>query len=208
MSKNLVFQLNVPHNIPDAYLAEMYSISERNARRYAEKYNADYYVIRDTTSWEPVAGKHIWLQKLQVYNIPGYDKYLYFDSDYIIKETAPNLFELPEPMFAAAYDDGKNAAKIAEALGTPVEQYFNAGMMYFTKDFLDRTRTILVDTYLTRDWTWGDQDLLNRMIFDLGISRTYLNSNDWNSVKNTFASYGDHYAAKRKKLWDATRYGL
>lgn len=209
--RKIIFQINVPNHIitdkPTAYTfnQDMYSISERNARRYAKKCGADYYKVSIADDFQPAKGKHLDYQKLKAYDFFDYDIVLYFDSDYIIKDNAPNLFDICLNNFSAVTDPGKSVPKLAERLGIPRDRYFNAGFMYLTKEILDLTRPFL-PKYLEKDYEFDGQGLLNKMFFDLNINYIPLDSKDWNPVGKTFGNYADHYAGMKKKKWGQISY--
>jgi hypothetical protein len=211
MTKKLVFQINVPNHIvtskPTAYtfVSEMYQISERNARRYADRCGADYYMVSNPDDFKLAAGKHLDYQKLKAYDFKEYDQIVYFDSDYIIKESAPDLFLLCGNNFSACVDAGKSAPKLAEDLGIPANRYFNAGFMYLTKDVLDLTRSYITE-YLKYEYPFDGQGLLNKLFYDKNISINFLPAHHWNPVGKTFGDYADHYAGKKKQRWGTVKY--
>lgn len=211
MSKNLVFQVNVPNYSTHrkfkayTYIEEMYHISERNARNYAKKYNADYIKIDNPHAWIHASGKHVTYQKLKVYDFTDYDRCLYLDSDYIIKDHAPNLFEICGNNFSAVTDPGSIVDKLASKLGIPRDRYFNAGFFYITKEVLNASRETAID-YIKKDWDYEDQGLWNRMFFDLDIKYNPLKAEEWNPTEETFGLYADHYAGSYKSRWNITRY--
>lgn len=209
--KKLVFQINVPNHIQTnkltayTFMQEMYEISERNARRYAEKYGADYYKVTRADDFALAKDKHLDYQKLKAYDFSNYDSIVYFDSDYIVKEEAPNLFDLCEDRFSAAPDSGKSVPMLAEKLGIPKERYFNAGFMYLPKKVLDSTRKYLPE-YLEREYQFDGQGLLNKLFYDKNISFNPLKPHEWNPVSKTFGIYADHYAGVKKRKWGMVSY--
>jgi lipopolysaccharide biosynthesis glycosyltransferase len=211
MSKKLIFQINVPNHIQTSklttytFMKDMYEISERNARRYAERCGADYYKLSDANDFAPAAGKHLDYQKLKAYDFKDFDQIVYFDSDYIIKENAPDLFLLCGNKFSASIDAGKSASRLAEELGIPAHRYFNAGLMYLTKEVLDSTRDCLAE-YLKNEYPFDGQGLLNKMFYDKGINFNPLAAHQWNPVGITFGDYADHYAGKKKQRWGRCSY--
>jgi hypothetical protein len=128
--------------------------------------------------------------------------------DYIIKDNAPNLFEICGNNFAAVLDQNRRMAEIAKEIDIPADRYFNAGFMYLTKDVLDRTRDILLSYYIKKEYPWQGQGLLNKMLYDQGIDFIKLNSKEWNRVKGTFGLYADHYAGTKKKRWGEVIYSI
>lgn len=209
--KKIVFQINVPNHIvtnkPTAYtfVSDMYNTSERNARKYADRIKADYYMVKTPDDFKPASNKHLDYQKLKAYDFLDYDIIIYFDSDYIIKDNAPDLSELCGNNFSAAIDPGKSVPKLAQELGIPRDRYFNAGFMYLVKDILVRTKDIL-PTYLEKEYQFDGQGLLNKMFYDCNIDFNKLPAHQWNPVSKTFGEYADHYAGKRKIRWGQVSY--
>jgi lipopolysaccharide biosynthesis glycosyltransferase len=211
--KTLIFQINVPfyskHNpgqVEYGYNQEMYAFSEQYARDYASKHNSDYYVLTSPIDYTPAAGKHLDYQKLKIYDFESYDAILYLDSDYIIKKNAPNVFELFEDKFSAVINPGKKATtELASNIGIPRNSYFNAGFMYIPKNVILATKD-KVDEYLQQEYAFQGQGLLNKLFFDSGIELNSLNEHDWNPVKATWGTYGDHYCGRKKKRWNNTLY--
>jgi len=211
MIRKLILQVNVPYFSKNkklrayTYIEDMYNLSEKQARKYAAKCNADYYKVVDPDDWKPAAGKHVTYQKMKVYDLTDYDLIVYLDSDYIIKDNAPNLFELCGNNFSAVTDPGSIVNKLANKLGVPRERYFNAGFFYITKPILDLSRSTALE-YIKKDWDYEDQGLWNRMFYDLGIEYHPLKAEEWNPTEETFGLYADHYAGSFKSRWDSNRY--
>ena len=214
MEKRIVYQVNVPNAGRDmkdkltayTYMPEMYEISERNARRYAEKCGADYYKVEVLDDWAPGAGKHLDFQKLKFLDFDRYDRVLYLDSDFIIKNNAPDLFKICGELPAASVEHSRATPLQAADLGIPAEKYFNAGIMYLTRDTIEKIRP-RVEEYLTmRQWPWECQGMLNKMFFDLDIKYLNLPSEDWNPIPRCFGRYADHYAGAKKRNWGTVSY--
>jgi hypothetical protein len=210
--KKLVFQINVPFyskNNPQhyeyQYNQEMYDISQRNAMRYASKFQCDYYVVTKIDEYSLAAGKHLDYQKLKMYDFSEYDVILYLDSDYIIKDNAPDLFQLCGNKFHAVPEQGKGVCKKADNLQIDPHRYFNAGFMYLPKFVFDKTRENLVK-YIDKEYNLQGQGLLNKLFFDHDINFTPLDYMQWNPVKATFGLYADHYSGKNKSRWGKVSY--
>lgn len=210
--KKLVFQINVPFyskNNPQhyeyQYNQEMYDISQRNAMRYASKFQCDYYVVTKIDEYPLAAGKHLDYQKLKMYDFSEYDVILYLDSDYIIKDNAPDLFQLCGNKFHAVPEQGKGVCKKADNLQIDAHRYFNAGFMYLPKFVFDKTRESLVK-YIDKEYNLQGQGLLNKLFFDHDINFTPLDYMQWNPVKATFGLYADHYSGKKKNRWGTVQY--
>ena len=75
---------------------QLLDVTRHSIQKYAEKCGADYIELKDDQhpTW-PMANKY------RVYNVSSvYDKTLYLDCDVMIKDDAPNLFELtPDDKF-------------------------------------------------------------------------------------------------------------
>lgn len=209
--KRLVFQINVPNHVQTVklkaytYMQDMYVISERNARAYAKKYGADYYLLNKADDYKPAAGKHLDFQKLKMFDFTEYDQILYMDSDFIIKDNAPDIFEICGKKFAAVTDYGKAVPGLAAELNMPPEAYFNAGFMCVPQKVLNRTREF-VPEYLKHEYRFDGQGLLNKLFYDRNVKRLELKGSEWNPVKMTFGLYADHYAGQKKRKWGTVNY--
>lgn len=209
--KKLIFQINVPNHIHTdkltaySFHSDMYEISERNARRYAELCGADYYKLINAEDYKPAIGKHLDYQKLKIYDFTDYDRIVYFDSDYIIKDNAPNIFDLCKENFSVVIDPGKSVEELANNLSIPRNRYFNAGFMYLTIDVLNKTRPFVIE-YLKEEYEYQGQGLLNKLFFDKNVTFNELLANEWNPVNKTFGLYADHYAGGRKRKWGQVKY--
>jgi lipopolysaccharide biosynthesis glycosyltransferase len=210
MNKKLVLQLNVPNGSEGSkfafrYIEDMYTTSEKYARKYAQRTGADYYKIASSTDWKPGELKHVAYQKLKVYDLDEYDQIFYIDSDYIIKDTAPNIFDICQNNFSACLETYPIVTQLADRLGIPEDRYMNSGMIYFTKEVLDLTRD-KVQEYLVHDWEYMDQGLLNKLFFDAGIDFYKLDPQKWNPAYAGFGLYADHYAGTNKRNWGQVQY--
>jgi lipopolysaccharide biosynthesis glycosyltransferase len=188
-------------------MAEMYAVSVEQAKAYAKKYNAEYYTISTRDDFKPASGKHLDYQKLKMYDLKEhYDLILYLDCDYIIKDFAPNIFELSNNQFTACLDNGKSAPLLAERLKISPDQYFNAGFMCVPKHILESTEEKLLNEYIHKEYEFDGQGILNKLFFDTKINKNFLPASDWNNVAKTFGTYADHYAGAKKKKWGMVGY--
>jgi lipopolysaccharide biosynthesis glycosyltransferase len=216
--KKLVLQADVPgietgHTFH--YNKEMYSVSKEFAKRYAEKYGADYLCLTSLDDYAPIVenDKTATYLRLKAYELKNYDQIFYIDCDYIIKESAPNIFEIADGQTCVcrerAVDTIPVVAEIAERSKVPFERFFNAGMILFDRKDLDATQEDMFE-YLKRDWDWDtwneDQGLLNSLFNDKGINLKFLEPELWNPSLECFGEYADHYAGYRKQDWSADRY--
>lgn len=192
------------------YQKEMYETSRIQAEKYAKKVGADFYCIESRDAWPPGINKHPTYQKFAIYDlIDSYDQILYIDSDYIIKDHAPDLFKEYGLVSAVCIEiDEEGREWLSSRIGIPTEKYFNAGFMYLTRQDLLLTKDILahhdIEPYTYEDCF--DQSIFNKIFFEAGVSLTYLDAKLWNASNRVWAEYGDHYSGWSKNLWDASRY--
>jgi lipopolysaccharide biosynthesis glycosyltransferase len=172
---------------------------------YAKKCEADYYKVSVADDFLPAKGKHLDYQKLKIYDFIDYDRVVYLDSDFIIKDNAPNIFNLCGDNFAAVIDPGKTVGELASNLGIPRDNYFNAGFMHITKNVLNKTKEFLAE-YLEKEYEYQGQGLLNKLFYDKNINIKQLDAREWNPVNKTFGLYADHYAGGRKRKWGTVIY--
>lgn len=212
--KKLVFQLAVEPEVSlennskittFSYDKDMYNTSERMARLYAKKCGADYYVVKNKNDWAPGIDRHVAFQKFKIYDFDDYDRILYIDSDYIIKENAPNIFDMYNS-FAAAPDPGGSVPQLASKLGIPADRYFNSGFLYFTKEVLIKTKEKILECDLTKKWKLRDQAVWNKIMYECDINFVRLDPSVWNPVTQTFGEYGDHYSGIHKNKWGRVTY--
>lgn len=218
--KKLVLQVQIKDEKAEAediskasifsYVKDIYNTSKELAEKYAKRCGADYYAISELNEWEPIAGWHPTYQKLKLYDLLQYDQILYIDSDYIIKESAPDIFEQYGPISAVCLE--QFAAENADKIGIPHDKYFNAGMLYLNKKDIIATKTPLLEMLsigeasANQKFKYLDQCLLNKLFFETSIELTYLDGDLWNPYLYAFGEYADHYAGDGKRKWDPSRY--
>lgn len=210
--KKIIFQINIPDYsknnpefLPYGYNQSMYEISNRNAMRYALKCGAAYYLLTDKNDYAPAIGKHLDYQKLKFFDFENYDAVLYLDSDYIIKDNAPNLFEMCGNNFSVALDQGSSVVDRAKELSMDHERYFNAGLMYIPRSVILQTKDVALE-YLKQEYVLQGQGLLNKLFYDCNIVPNILNYMHWNPVKRTFGTFADHYSGNKKDRWGTVQY--
>lgn len=208
--KKLILQVSVPsENINQkkldifSYIQDMYETSNRMAKKYAKKVDADYYIVTKNDDWGLGKNKHPAYQKLKFYDFIEYDAVCYIDSDYIIKDNAPNVFKLFKDNFCAVKQN-ESGKRYRKELGIPEKYFPNTGFMYYPKHFIENTKPYIYE-YIKEDYPLHDQGLLGKLLYDLKISFTELNAKDWNS-DTVFGTYGDHYGGRAKSLWGTVKY--
>lgn len=215
--KKLVLQINIPtnefekthhethkHIHETTYTKELYEVSERYARKYAERCGADYYSV-NSYELKCSVKRQATYQRFVFFNeeFNKYDKILYIDSDYIIHEDSPNLFEQCQSGFNATVLHSGWMKRTAKNSGVPFDKYYGAGIFLITKEVLSIIKEDIFaklndETYHPYD---NDQELLNVVLYNKNID-TYDLGPDWQIVLSPFATYGDHYASKNRKEWE------
>lgn len=105
--KNLVLQVqikndkNVRCGKSFEYIQNLYDLSKNSAKEYAVHVNADYYCIEDF-SYLPCFSAAF--QRYAMFEMDNYDYIFYVDSDAIITDSCPNIFDLNIKGLAAVAD--------------------------------------------------------------------------------------------------------
>ena len=120
----------------------IFNITKKSWEHYCKRHGADFYVI-DEPQLEDTSPHwfRYWIFDLK----PGYDRYLYIDTDIMVKWDAPNIFEsYPDETLIYAVHDNSGLSWIWEGLKgyqsmfpeTQVDwdKYFNSGVLLFSKD--------------------------------------------------------------------------
>jgi hypothetical protein len=220
--KKLVLQSQIINvsSVPDSenilnggtysYIREMYIASRAFAQKYAKRVGADYYCVSGLDGWEAVNGWHPTYQKFKLYDFEDYDQIFYIDSDYIIKDCAPDIFE--EYGLVSAVCLEKNSQNLAENIGIPGNRYFNAGMLYLNKKDIALTKDLIIEELgagegeIEKKYYFPDQCMLNKVFFNSPVDLIYLDTDLWNPYLNTFGKYADHYSGLGKRMWNLSRY--
>ena len=184
--KRLLLQVNVKLDDHKGFARfrpnqDIYKLSEYRAKIYAKKWNVEYHQITDC---DYLPDKHPTFQRFKMYEW-DYDEILYLDMDAIILPNCPNPFEvLSGNIFSAVRDRPWNGskrkpkeyydevrAKFNKAYGAK-ENYkpFCAGVMFLTKEFLNKTRNLWRDYLYSFDKSGNgidgghDQAILNTLV--------------------------------------------
>ena len=182
--KRLIYQVNVtmdPINFAGnkrfRYVQDLYKLSHTQARKYAKQVNADYIQITDC-SYLP--DKHPIYQKFKVFEFNDYDQILYLDSDAVLTDNNPDIFELYGHYdFSSTHEvDWESGSayyktfreRYNKALGASKEyRPFNSGVMLFNRTFLERNKDNwrkYLDTFEVKGAQ--DQGMFNRLVIDEG----------------------------------------
>lgn len=133
MNKNLVLTISVGD-----LFSEVKKHTHQTIKKYANKINADFLVISETKYTDPK-----W-EKTQVYDLLNkYKRIILLDSDLIIREDCPNLFEIVPEDKLGAFNEKKyfqNAEKIKlEAIKYKFEilkitnDHYNTGVLVISR---------------------------------------------------------------------------
>ena len=132
--------------------AEVYELSEQQAKASAANWDADYFQVTDS---DFLPDRRPWFQRFKMYDMAEYDQILYLDMDAIVLPTCPNVFEeFAEHDFSAVRDypwdktTGKTDYQKKRAVFNSVygadESYrpFCAGIMLVSQHFLNATQDL------------------------------------------------------------------
>lgn len=162
---------------------------------WCEKNDVDFMLI---TEHDDRLGKPIWNKELIFERAKGYEKIGVVDSDTMIKWDAPNIFEMYDDEFCGVIDDSnlkwvydslntrKEAFKEFKDIDVDIDEYINAGVLFFTKNHLSLFENIF-NFYLNNqeeidNWNKGggkEQTILNYFLKMSNYKRKFL-SFDWN----------------------------
>lgn len=138
--KTLIFTTAVNTEGRTVKDSDIFDVARLTWEHYCERHGADFYVIDEPQ--HPDTSPHwfrYWIFDLK----PGYDRYMYIDTDILAKWDAPNIFEeLPEGDIYAVKDNG-GLSWIWEGINCyqsmfpgvylDWDKYFNSGMLLFDK---------------------------------------------------------------------------
>jgi lipopolysaccharide biosynthesis glycosyltransferase len=148
MSKNIIFMINIVHN--ERSKNQGYDWSIKSWQRYAQKYECELIVLDqllfDISYMRPNWYKMYILDILEENGI-DYDQVMYVDSDTIVTDNAPNIFDYTDHRFCAIRNIGdmdwilrsiENYSKFMfNGFMFPYYKYFNSGVMVFNKKHRD-----------------------------------------------------------------------
>jgi hypothetical protein len=152
---------------------DLYYISELQAKRFANKWNADYLQITDCNY---LPDKHPTFQRFKMYEL-NYDQILYLDMDAIIFPTCPDIFSLFKGHHLSAVRNNrwdKLDVKIQQRRSDDIKlldassdyRPFCAGVMLISKEFLDKTRDSWRSYLYKFDNHEHDQTMMNKLIVE------------------------------------------
>ena len=195
------------------YVQNLYSLSEQQAKKYAEQCDADYVQITDCSF---LPDKHPAFQRLKLFEMGQYDQILYLDSDAVLLDNIPNIFELyKDHDFCATMDINwhsdsvyyKGVRKQVCKRYKASESYlpFCSGVMLMSKEWISKAKEIY-PKYLYEYDVGGyyDQGVMNSCIIDMGEQYTIL-PEDWGAWYKK-GKYIIHLASVKKKNFDIDKF--
>jgi len=198
----------------DSGVQNWIDITHKPMMRYANKCGADFFVF----DHDPVEMKHlnkyIFWRILKVNELfdRGYDRVLHLDTDVLVTDKAPNIFEVvPYDHVGVVYEDkgsrsGERKSRIKSISNTFgnvdwVDGYLNEGVMVFSKIHRDLFTSIDGEWVNTTNGPsqghFGWKIHKNNMkVVDLGYKYNHMSmfSEPWNNHADRFDSYFIHYA--------------
>lgn len=167
---------------------ECIDLTRRPMRLYADRVDADFFVLNHSNRNPPHLAKY---DLLTAANTAGYEQVLYLDADVYVRRGVPNIFEhYTNALFDETPPDGyfeqhhhliaKDMKELLKKykLGDP---YFNTGVMVFDREGLQSLCSVFNDyTEFTTHKTYFEQHQLNAFIHRAGIWTQHL-SRRWNS---------------------------
>lgn len=121
------------------YYSAMAEVSHPTHKAYAERTGADFVSITETKTAQEAHYEKFRIRQL----LNEYHRILYLDTDTIIREDCPNLFELVPPEKLGMFNEGEFAdrtwhfSEAAKDFGVNIEKwngdYFNTGVMILSR---------------------------------------------------------------------------
>jgi hypothetical protein len=188
--------------IGDNYAA-LAKMTHPTLRAYAERIGADFIVIDRTK----IAETSPHYEKFQIYDLLNvYHRIIYLDTDLIVREDCPNLFDIVEPRSLGMFDEGAimdRTQAMAQACAdyqTEIKnwdgRYFNTGVMV-----ISRTHKEIFKKPAKEIWNFYEQSYINVKAFEKGAKIHNLDYRfnrmscmDKVTGEHRLASYIVHYA--------------
>lgn len=188
--------------VGDDYKSMIDLISPR-MKKYAEKYMLDFEIITNKVQEHPA------YNKLQLLNyIDKYSRILFLDADVIIRNDAPNIFEVVPENHLGIFNE--EYLKICNCGQETIDEYnklnltqskyngnyYNTGVMIFDKNIALK---IFDQNYKTTNEFFADQGYINYMIqlynvpcYDIGYKFNGLNHGNLIGDEKYYNSYFIH----------------
>tara|TARA_B100000287_G_C20597240_1_gene766615 strand:- start:133 stop:891 length:759 start_codon:yes stop_codon:yes gene_type:complete len=195
MNKNLIYMVAINHDTSEYRNSDYSEYAIKTWEYWCKRNNVDFMLI---TEHDDRFTKPIWNKELVFERADGYEKIGLIDSDTMIKWDAPNIFEMYDDEFCGVVDDSnlkwvydglrtrKQAFNEFKDVNVDIDEYVNAGVLFFTKKHLFLFENILKFYFKNRDvidnWNQGggqEQTILNYHLKMCDFKRKFL-TKDWN----------------------------
>ena len=192
MSKNLIYMVAINHETSEYKNSDYSQYSIKSWEYWCKRNDVDFMLI---TEHDERLGKPIWNKELIYERAEGYDKIGIVDSDTMIKWNAPNIFDMYDDEFCGVldnvnlkwvHDSLQVYNKFFEGTEIDIDEYINAGILFFTKNHLSLFEDILKFYLKNREeldnWNKGggkEQTILNYHLKNSGFKRKFFNPS-WN----------------------------
>ncbi len=192
--RSLVYIIAIEHNSSIVSNSSYSKYSIGSWEKYCNKHNIDLKIIREL---DPRVSRPVWNKELIFEHGVDYDKIAIVDSDTMIMRDSVNIFDLYENEFCAVSDlidmhwvqeSIDVYSKFFSDYTLNIFNYFNAGVIFFTKDHLHIFKQLFDFYTKNRDeldnWKRGggrEQTLLNYHVQLSGIQIKFLDPS-WNTM--------------------------
>jgi lipopolysaccharide biosynthesis glycosyltransferase len=138
--RTLIYTTAVNNNERVINDSDIFDITKQSWEHYCDRHNIDFYVI-DKPQLENTSPHwfRYWIFDLK----PGYDRYMYIDTDIMAKWDAPNIFDQCDENDICAVKDNSGLSWIWEGIkgyqsmfpdtNLDWDTYFNSGVLVFSK---------------------------------------------------------------------------
>ena len=180
-------------------------ITHPTIKAYADNIGADFIVINERS----ISGEYIHFEKFQIYDLlVKYERIIFIDTDVIVRDDTPNLFNIVPPTKLGAFNEGfldRGPAltvicqRYGQELGADWNgSYYNTGVLVVSR--MHRPLFKLPDNQIVIG-DFYEQDYINMMIYlskavmhPLEYKFNRMSSIDKFVGENRHASYIIHYA--------------
>ena len=192
MSKNLIYMVAINHHTSNTKNSDYSDYSIKTWKWWCDKNDIDFMLI---TEHDNRLGKPVWNKELIFERAKGYDKIGIIDSDTMVKWDAPNIFELYGEEFCGVVDNSnlnwvsdsiKTRKKFFPNTDIDIDEYINAGVLFFTKNHLSLFKKVFEFYKDNQDeidnWNQGggkEQTILNYILKECNFKRKFLTPS-WN----------------------------
>jgi hypothetical protein len=183
------------------------SLTHLNLKNYAEKIGADFHSISESDQIkDPEKQKFLISDYLETY-----DRVLYVDSDLIIREDAPNIFEIVPDGFLGALYESRFVPKTQElnnvlsAIKLPENEWLNkfygCGVIVASKSHADLFKQRSLLDNLSDEVAFNvNVNIMKPIVFELPYKFNYQHFMDKITGDERHAAYFVHYSGAPKKL--------